>query len=314
MRSVLHRTAARVGRRLFARGDDASLTLQKSAWVAGSVAVAASFGLSHSVVHNREKMGYPKGFPKGHVARADLPTFSIAEVKKHTDQKSGVWVTYKGGVYDVTSLIAGHPGGNGRLLMAGGNDISIFWDIYRQHYQKHIIDFTETYRIGNLSPSDAIKMETEFVASDPYETDPERPNPDFLHTTEKPFCGEPLLGRLHEAFYTPNDLHYVRLHMPVPDIDVDDWRLTVKGIGVREREFTLKEFQDKFKHHTVACTLQCAGNRREDFQNFDGNAVFISPQWRVAAISNAKYKGVRVRDVLQACGLDVTSDHQAHPL
>lgn len=255
-------------------------------------------------------------YPEGHRPRPELPTYSIAEVKKHTDGKTGCWVTFKGGVYDITSLLQGHPGGTGRLLMSGGCDLAIFWHVYRMHYQKHVLDFVETFRIGNLTPEDAIKMETEFVFNDPYANDPYRPNPDLLHTLEAPFCGEPLLARIGETFYTPNDLHYVRLHLPVADVSPEDWRLTVDGVGVTKRVFTLKEIKENFEHHTLACTLQCAGNRREDFESNEGHHVFISPQWRVAAFSNAKYTGVYLRDVLKACGVDVDALHYAefpHP-
>jgi sulfite oxidase len=179
------------------------------------------------------------------------------------------------------------------------------------HYQKHVLGFIEQLRIGNVTPDDAIKMETEFVFADPYAEDPVRPNLDFLHTTEKPFCGEPLLRRIGETFYTPNDLHYVRLHMPVAHVDPKEWKVVVTGNGVKEVELNLKDIQTKFQHHTLACTLQCAGNRREEFQDVGGKSVFISPQWRVAAFSNAKYKGVYLRDVLKHAGMDVDKMYAA---
>ena len=253
----------------------------------------------------------PKEMPKGHVARPDLPTYSIKEIKKHTNAKDGLWVTYKGGVYDVTSFIVGHPGGAGRLLMSGGSDLAIFWHVYRQHYQAHVLNFLEKYRIGNTTAEDAFKLETEFEFHDPFENDPHRPNPEFLHTTEKPFCGEAILQRIGESFYTPNDLHYVRLHMPVPEIAPEDWKVEIKGNGIpKPVTLTLKDIQ-KFQHHELACTLQCAGNRREDFQDLGGNKVFIAPQWRNAAFSNAKYKGVYLRDVLKSVGFDVDKAHYA---
>ena len=243
--------------------------------------------------------------------RPELPTFSIAEVKQHSAVEDRLWVTYKGGVYDVTDLAYGHPGGDGRLAMAGGNDVAIFWDVYRMHYQPHVLGFLEKFRIGNVTPQDAMTMEREFVFQNPFSDDPVRPNPDLLHTTEAPFNGEPLFERIGESFYTPNDLHYVRLHMPVAYISPKEWEVVVTGTGVKETTFSLKDIQTKFKHHEVACTLQCAGNRRQDFQDLEGHAVFIAPQWRGGAISNAKYKGVYLRDVLAYCGLDVEKLHTA---
>ena len=168
---------------------------------------------------NDPKKEYLSKMPKGHIPRPDLPFFTIDQVKGHTTPEDRVWVSYKGGVYDVTDFAAGHPGGIDRIHMVGGTDIAIYWDVYKLHYREKVVELIERYRVGNLSPEDAIRMETEFEFPDSYETDPVRPDPDLLHTLEKPFCGEPRLKRLAENFYTPNDLHYVRLHLPVPTID-----------------------------------------------------------------------------------------------
>ena len=42
----------------------------------------------------------------------------MSEVEKHNTEDVGVWVTYKGGVYDITEFLFSHPGGKERLLMA----------------------------------------------------------------------------------------------------------------------------------------------------------------------------------------------------
>lgn len=297
---------------------------------AAMVFIGASLGVSVSAtapprkppatkVEEQGAIDKKTGYPRGHVSRPDLPFFTIDQIKTHDSHDAGMWVTYKGGVYDITEFYKGHPGGDGRLAMAAGNDVAIFWDVYRQHYQPHVLDFLEKFRIGNVTVSDAIKMETEFEFADPYADDPRRPNPDFLHTTEKPFCGEAEAERLADSFYTPNDLHYVRLHMPVPEMTAKDWRLVIEGNDaskVKTTEFSLDEIKKKFKPHTLACTLQCAGNRRQDFQDLEGHNMFFAPQWRVAAFSNAKYTGVYLRDVLESCGLDVNGLHTAelpHP-
>jgi sulfite oxidase len=137
----------------------------------------------------------------------------------------------------------------------------------------------------------------------------------------RPWCGEPRLSRLAEHFYTPNELFYVRNHLPVPVIDADEWELTVRGNGVTERRFTLNDLKTKFQKHEVVSTLQCAGNRREDMHAIeqpDGEAqVFISPHWVSGAVSNAKWGGVRLRDVLRECGVDVDAmalDNKKDPL
>ena len=47
--------------------------------------------------------------------RTNLTQEVIDEVKKHTSKENGFWVTYKGGVYDITAFSYGHPGGVGHF-------------------------------------------------------------------------------------------------------------------------------------------------------------------------------------------------------
>lgn len=39
-----------------------------------------------------------------------LQVYSSVDVAKHRDESTGVWVTYKSGVYDITPFIKSHPG------------------------------------------------------------------------------------------------------------------------------------------------------------------------------------------------------------
>lgn len=42
-------------------------------------------------------------------------------------------------------------------------------------------------------------------------------------------------------------------------------QVSVKGEGMRQVELSLEDLESKFKKHTVTCTLQCTGNRRDMF-------------------------------------------------
>lgn len=105
-------------------------------------------------------------------------------------------------------------------------------------------------------------------------------------------------------YITPNELFYVRNHLAVPDIDPDEYVLIVKGKGIKKHKFTLQDLKTKFPKHEVVTTLQCAGNRREDMHD-DDHKIFIAPHWVIGAMSTAKWGGVRMRDVLKHCGMDV---------
>mmetsp|Transcript_34963 Transcript_34963/g.51959 ORF Transcript_34963/g.51959 Transcript_34963/m.51959 type:complete len:670 (-) Transcript_34963:83-2092(-) len=237
--------------------------------------------------------------------RPELPTIPLEDVSEHNDEES-MWFTFRGAVYDMTGFLQGHPGGAPRLLMAAGQDLEPFWDIYRQHFRGHVIQWMEKYRIGNLSKEDAVKAR-DFVHGDMFESDPKRQPQDLLPATSKPFNGEPRIETLTDSYLTPNNKFYVRNHLAVPDICPEEYRLIVKGKGkdtIKKKIYKLQDLKTKFPKHEVVTTLQCAGNRREDLHDKD-HKIFISPHWVVGAMSTAKWGGVRLRDVLADCGLDV---------
>ena len=102
--------------------------------------------------------------------------------------------------------------------------------------------------------------------------------------------------------FTPNDAFYVRWHMGVPDVAVANWRLRVAGPAIQSpREFTLNELR-KFKAHEVAAVNQCSGNRRGLF-----TPHVPGVQWGYGAMGNAVWRGVRLKVVLEAAGLDASA-------
>jgi sulfite oxidase len=101
-------------------------------------------------------------------------------------------------------------------------DLEPYWEVYRQHFRGHVVDWMEEYRIGNLSPEEAAEASKSMVFGDMFETDPVR-HPDLLHCTEKPFNGEPSIELLTKDYITPNEIFYVRNHLAVPDIDPKEY-------------------------------------------------------------------------------------------
>lgn len=61
--------------------------------------------------------------------------------------RSSFWVIFKHGVYDVTSFLSSHPGGD-QILNAGGYSIEPFWNVYGMHKTQEIYNLLESYRIG----------------------------------------------------------------------------------------------------------------------------------------------------------------------
>eukprot|EP00756_Hemistasia_phaeocysticola_P019350 Hpha_TRINITY_DN15652_c0_g2::TRINITY_DN15652_c0_g2_i1::g.98658::m.98658/K00387/SUOX; sulfite oxidase len=231
--------------------------------------------------------------------RADLPDYKLSEIMGHNSRDKRVWVTFRDGVYDITDFIDGHPGGE-RILMAAGASIEPFWQIYQAHRESDItMKLLESMRIGNVDKEDRIKQLKQ-QAADPYATEPPR-HPALAVLSPRPFNAETPPDMLVSSFYTPQDLFYVRNHMPVPVLEEEKFKVKVEGEGVKPTEFTLNELKEKFQHVKITATLQCAGNRRKEMNEAvrptDGLA------WGDGAISNALWTGVRLRDVLKHCGL-----------
>lgn len=95
---------------------------------------------------------------------------------------------------------------------------------------------------------------------------------------------------------TPNDQYYLRSHAEPPAIDIEAWRLVVKG-GT-ERQLALSELR-ALPADSVIVTMECAGNGRSG----------MSPQppgtpWGLGAASVAEFTGVPLARVLESVGLD----------
>lgn len=103
-------------------------------------------------------------------------------------------------------------------------------------------------------------------------------------------------GELIRRFLTPQAPFYVRSHGPVPQLRPDN-AVEVTGVGVTGCSYTPEELLSSFAEHSVTAVMQCAGNRRTDFQEFAGTA---GDPWDVGAIGNAGWTGVRLADVLAA--------------
>ena len=88
----------------------------------------------------------------------------------------------QGGLYDMTHF-TGHPGGVGRLQMAAGNDLEVYWGVYTQHNRGHIMEHMKRYKIGEVTAED-MKLITENTVYDEsvYAGNPE-PYPGLLTNT-----------------------------------------------------------------------------------------------------------------------------------
>lgn len=98
---------------------------------------------------------------------------------------------------------------------------------------------------------------------------------------------------------TPNDAFFVRYHLAdIPEVDARSWRLKIGGEGAeRTAELTLDDLKDMPAHEVVA-VCQCSGNRRGLF-----HPHVPGVEWGRGAMGNARWRGARLKDVLDKAGL-----------
>lgn len=101
---------------------------------------------------------------------------------------------------------------------------------------------------------------------------------------------------------TPANRLFVRNNGIPPskaDIDVASWRLEIAGEScLNPRSFSLAELQNDFKQYTYQLHIECGGNGRSEF-----NPPAKGNQWTTGAVGCPEWTGVRLKDVLNACGI-----------
>ncbi|XP_062323056.1 sulfite oxidase, mitochondrial [Osmerus eperlanus] len=224
------------------------------------------------------------------------PIYSQDEVTKHRSLEDGVWVTYKGSVYDITEFVSMHPGGD-KIMLAAGGDLEPFWALYAVHSQDHVLEILSEYKVGELSAEDRQQQQS-VVSSDPYSSDPAR-HPVLHINSLKPFNAEPPPEILSDSYITPSTIFFKRNHLPVPRVDPASYRLQVEGLPGGVLSLSLEELKTRFPKHSVTATLQCAGNRRSEMNKVK---QVKGLNWGIAAISNATWSGAKLKDVLRAAG------------
>jgi DMSO/TMAO reductase YedYZ molybdopterin-dependent catalytic subunit len=117
----------------------------------------------------------------------------------------------------------------------------------------------------------------------------------------------PLLETPFEVFdrgiFTPNDQFYVRWHWAgIPtQIDSNSFSLKVHGAVNRQLDLSLKEIYS-LPEFEIAAVNQCSGNSRGFFQ-----PRVPGGQWGNGAMGNARWTGVRLKDMLDRAGVKASA-------
>lgn len=125
-------------------------------------------------------------------------------------------------------------------------------------------------------------------------------DPSLRVLNDRPINAETPAHLLDDAI-TPADRLFVRNNGIAPvDVDAAGWRLRIGGESVLEPlDLSLDGLKSRFRHHTLQLVIECAGNGRAEFRpTATGN------QWTTGAVGCPRWTGVRLRDVLEAAGVD----------
>ena len=99
---------------------------------------------------------------------------------------------------------------------------------------------------------------------------------------------------------TPNQRLFIRNNgIPPANVDPTTWTLQVAGEScLRPTTFTLADLRSGFEQVSLQLQLECGGNGRSEFvPAASGN------QWTTGAVGCPRFTGVRLRDVLNHCGV-----------
>ncbi len=105
---------------------------------------------------------------------------------------------------------------------------------------------------------------------------------------------------------TPTANLFVRNNgIPPTQIDAATWSLKISGEScLRPTTFSIEQLKSRFETVSFDLQLECGGNGRAEFRpRASGN------QWSTGAIGCPRWTGVRVRDVLDFCGLSDSAQY-----
>jgi DMSO/TMAO reductase YedYZ molybdopterin-dependent catalytic subunit len=100
-----------------------------------------------------------------------------------------------------------------------------------------------------------------------------------------------------DQWITPVEQFFVRSHMSRPTVDAASWRLAVEGEVGTPLHWTLDELRSLPAVELVS-VLECAGNGRSFFR-----PTVLGMPWTYGAVGNARWRGVRLADVLKKAGV-----------
>lgn len=90
-------------------------------------------------------------------------------------------------------------------------------------------------------------------------------NSNYMHTMMRKnhFIEAPVKPLEQAGYVTPNQLHFVRNHGPVPELSFEDHRVEITGLVNKPVTLTMQDILS-MRPTTIPVTMVCAGNRRKE--------------------------------------------------
>ena len=98
---------------------------------------------------------------------------------------------------------------------------------------------------------------------------------------------------------TPNDAFFVRYHLSfIPEVDLKTWKISIGGDGLNTPTELTMDALKALPAVEIVAVNQCSGNRRGLFEPHVPGV-----EWGYGAMGCARWKGARLKDVLEKAGL-----------
>lgn len=122
----------------------------------------------------------------------------------------------------------------------------------------------------------------------------------LIRLTTRPPQLETPFSAFNEGILTSNDAFFVRYHLSEPplEVDADAFRINLSGKLNRALSLGLAELKSDFEPFEIVAVNQCSGNGRGLTKPRVGGG-----QMGNGAMGNARWRGVRLRDLLNRAGV-----------
>ncbi|KAF5556644.1 sulfite oxidase [Fusarium mexicanum] len=125
-------------------------------------------------------------------------------------------------------------------------------------------------------------------------------HPDMLHLLEFPCNGEVPKSLLTKDYIKPNELHFVRNHGGIPDIDTNVYDIRLDRLVNDPKTLILADLQNQSELVTIQCTGTCRFKQIVEYPG-EGDEMINAP-CAEGAIGRAKWTGFSLKKVIKYCG------------